>query len=115
MVSNITHRCAAKHRDELPSPHAFQAQGLQPTTSNGSYCASQQNGVLDFRFGSKADICAATSHVRFTPNSDIDCVFRHVPQGPKADIPPHSIPQKRTFGSAVGMSALSAKLDPWNI
>src|SRR5262245_26023282 len=22
------------------------------------------------RFGSKADICAATSHVRFTPNSD---------------------------------------------
>jgi len=29
----------------------------------------------DVRFGSKADICAATSHVRFTPNSDIDCVF----------------------------------------
>jgi hypothetical protein len=24
----------------------------------------------DVRFGSKADICAATSHVRFTPNSD---------------------------------------------
>jgi hypothetical protein len=23
MVSNITHRWAAKHRDELPSPHAF--------------------------------------------------------------------------------------------
>src|SRR5215510_6730579 len=23
MISNITHRCAAKHRDELPSPHAF--------------------------------------------------------------------------------------------
>jgi hypothetical protein len=29
----------------------------------------------DVRFGSKADICAATSHVRFTPNSDIDCVL----------------------------------------
>jgi hypothetical protein len=26
--------------------------------------------MLDVRFGSKADICAATSHVRFTPNSD---------------------------------------------
>jgi hypothetical protein len=28
------------------------------------------------RFGSKADICSAPTHVRFTPNSDIDCVFR---------------------------------------
>jgi hypothetical protein len=27
-------------------------------------------GVSDVRFGSKADICAATSHVRFTPESD---------------------------------------------
>src|SRR6185312_11191318 len=26
--------------------------------------------VSDVRFGSEADICAATSHVRFTPNSD---------------------------------------------
>jgi hypothetical protein len=24
------------------------------------------------RFGSKADICSAKGHVRFTPNSDID-------------------------------------------
>src|SRR5215475_11596674 len=29
--------------------------------------------MADVRFGSKADICAATSHVRFTPNSDIKC------------------------------------------
>jgi hypothetical protein len=28
----------------------------------------------------------AKSHVCFTPNSDIDCVFRHVCFGPKADI-----------------------------
>ena len=26
--------------------------------------------MLDVRFGSKADICGATSHVRFTPDSD---------------------------------------------
>src|SRR5215471_7981306 len=26
--------------------------------------------LADVRFGSKADICVATSHVRFTPNSD---------------------------------------------
>jgi hypothetical protein len=31
----------------------------------------------DVRFGSLADICTAKGHVRFTPNSDIDCVFRH--------------------------------------
>jgi hypothetical protein len=29
----------------------------------------------DVRFGSKADICAATSHVRFTPNSDRESGF----------------------------------------
>jgi hypothetical protein len=44
----------------------------------------------DVRFGSKADICAATSHVRFTPNSDRES---EIPQKamsalpPKADIP----------------------------
>jgi hypothetical protein len=27
------------------------------------------------RFGSKADICAATTHVRFAPNSDRKCGF----------------------------------------
>jgi len=27
--------------------------------------------VLDVRFGSKADICDAKGHVRFTPESDI--------------------------------------------
>jgi hypothetical protein len=26
--------------------------------------------ATNVRFGSKADICGATSHVRFTPNSD---------------------------------------------
>ena len=32
----------------------------------------------DVRFGSKADLCSATTHVRFTPDNDIDCVFRHI-------------------------------------
>ena len=35
---------------------------------------------------SKADMCSAKSHVRFTPKSDIDCVSRHVCFGPIADI-----------------------------
>jgi len=39
--------------------------------------------MMHVRFGSKADICSAQGHVRFTPNSDIDCVFRHVALGQK--------------------------------
>src|SRR5262245_19504852 len=31
--------------------------------------------VCDVRFGSKADMCGATSHVRFTPNSDRESGF----------------------------------------
>ena len=41
------------------------------------------------RFGSKADICAATSHVRFTPNSDRESGFPQTVMSalpPKADI-----------------------------
>src|SRR5215813_5413865 len=37
------------------------------------------------RFGSKADICAATSHVRFTPNSDRESQF---PQRAMSALPP---------------------------
>src|SRR5262245_8977787 len=36
--------------------------------------------------GSKADIFACLHDVRFTPESDIDCVFRHVRYWPKADV-----------------------------
>jgi hypothetical protein len=55
--------------------------------------AAQAYGALiglDVRFGSKADMCAAKGYVCFTPNSDINRVFRHVCFGPKADIPLHS-------------------------
>ena len=31
----------------------------------------------DVRFGSKADMCAAIRHVRFTPNSDGESGFPH--------------------------------------
>src|SRR5689334_5990058 len=44
-------------------------------TSNGTnlhWCSGRgrPQAPTDVRFGSKADICGATSHVRFTPNSD---------------------------------------------
>jgi len=35
----------------------------------GAVCASQQNSGADVRFGSKADIGARPSDVRFTPKS----------------------------------------------
>ena len=34
-----------------------------------SFC--QEFALLNIRFGSKADICSAKRHVRFTPESDI--------------------------------------------
>jgi hypothetical protein len=43
----------------------------------------------DVRFGSEADICAATSHVRFTPNSDRKSGHRQTVMSalpPKADM-----------------------------
>jgi hypothetical protein len=43
----------------------------------------------DVRFGSKADICAAKSDVRFTPNSDRKSGFPHKVMSalpPKADM-----------------------------
>jgi hypothetical protein len=65
--------------------------------------------AINVRFGSEADICAATSHVRFTPNSDHKSghpqtamsalppkadtcgATRDVCFGPIADITPYSI------------------------
>ena len=68
----------------------------------------RSNGVLDHgptihapkayvRFGSKADSCSATTHVRFTPNSDRES--GHVPMVMSA------LPQKRTCAAHSLMSA----------
>jgi hypothetical protein len=56
----------------------------------------------DVRFGSKADICGVTSHVRFTPNSDH--TSRHAANG-------HVwfYPRKRTCAVHVPASALGQK------
>ena len=41
--------------------------------------------IAHVRFGSKADICAATSHVRFTPNSDRES---EIPRKAMSALPP---------------------------
>ena len=59
-------------------------------TSNGSNLhwhsgRGRPQAPTDVRFGSKADICGATSHVRFTPNSDRES---GLPQTAMSALPP---------------------------
>ena len=52
-------------------------------------CASQQTWGANVRFGSKADMCSAQAHVRFTPNSDPKSGLPHKVMSalhPKADM-----------------------------
>jgi len=56
---------------------------------------------MHVRYGSKADICAATSHVRSTPNSDRESV---IPQ--KSCL---LYPWKRTCAAQLVMSAVGQK------
>src|SRR5262245_15533726 len=90
--------------NKFPPPH-----GRLRHERTGHTKHSTWKGFAYVRFGSKADICAATSHVRFTPNSDRECglpqtvmsalplkadmcgALAHVCFGPIADIGPYSI------------------------
>src|SRR5262245_44174322 len=51
-----------------------EGKATSETVCNASSCTAAILSV-HVRFGSKADMCSAKRHVRFTPNSDIDCVF----------------------------------------
>jgi hypothetical protein len=44
---------------------------------------SRPEGIVYVRFGSKADMCSAIGHVRFTPNSDAECVHSNVRLEPR--------------------------------
>ena len=59
-------------------------------------------GRINVRFGSLADICSATSHVRFTPNSDRKS---GLPQTVMSALPP------KADGSEKQMSVLCVGLD----
>src|SRR5262245_43571449 len=62
--------CTTNKTYERASPHS-RPEARHVMVAN---CDNAREGV-DVRFGSKADICSAATHVRFTPNSDIDCAF----------------------------------------
>src|SRR5262249_6320429 len=75
--------------------------------------ALQNSGVVDVRFGSEADICAAISHVRFTPNSDRES--RH-PQPVMSALPPKAGMCGATayvcYGPIADSCAATKKKDP---
>jgi hypothetical protein len=58
---------------------------------------------VDVRFGSQVDICGATSHVRFTPNSDRES--RHLSRGMSA------LPLKADVCSATAHVCFGPKAD----
>ena len=63
-------RCAAENCDELAPSHCL------PRGSGRGMVLAQTTivkGRVHVRFGSKADLCSAKRHVRFTPKSDIKC------------------------------------------
>jgi len=62
---------------------------------------SRPEGIVYVRFGSKADICNAKGHVRFTPNSDRKSGFPHKVVS--------ALPRKRTCAVQLGMSAMGQK------
>ena len=80
-----------------------------------SHCLPRGSGTASYRFkatlgkganvrfGSKADICAATSHVRFTPNSDRES---EIPQKARSALPP-----KGCMCSALGDVRFEPKAD----
>src|SRR6476646_9128021 len=63
--------------------------------SLSQHCHSPGGRLIHVRFGSKADICAAKGHVRFTPSSDRESVPWSCPL----------YPQKRTHALQQRMSA----------
>src|SRR5262249_9578190 len=58
-------------------------RNLTSVESVGLY--ARFGSVTDVRFGSKADMCVAKRHVRFTPNSDRES---EIPQKAMSALPP---------------------------
>jgi hypothetical protein len=87
----------------LPRPLFISVSGAKANWRSGRLCLLSEGDSLTLRnaglrFGSKADVCGATSHIRFTPNSDITAYFR------KRSCPLY--PRKRTWAAQKLMSAL---------
>jgi hypothetical protein len=73
--------------NEISPPHGNRPRGLNLPYRIGSTCPLEGVSLqsADVRFGSKADICSAPTHVRFTPNSDRESGF---PQTVMTALPP---------------------------
>src|SRR5262249_42201520 len=107
---------SADKRNEFPSSHGPPREAedyILPYRRLRAGCATQQIAWLDVRFGSKADICSAKRHVRFTPNSDRESEF---PQRAMSALPPKadmcSAADHVRFGPIADIVALIRTLRP---
>src|SRR5262249_52947589 len=107
-------RLLRSHRERPQRRGTTEKRNELATPSPAQTCTGE--GPAHVRFGSKADICGATSHVRFTPNSDrksgylrfvmsalppradMCSALAHVRFGPKADIEEFGAHQRKTPG-----------------
>jgi hypothetical protein len=58
------------------------SEGLSPLrirATNPPDCLNESGKLVPFRFRSKADLCAAREHVRFTPIATVKADFRKRP------------------------------------
>src|SRR5262249_58349307 len=102
MVSNITHRCAAKHRDELPSPHAF----LKPKDYNlphrmEAIVRHSKMACSTSALGQKPTYALQQAMSALHPIATAKANFR------KGPCPLY--PRKRTCPVQLGMSAMGQK------
>ena len=63
----VTHNCFAKGAVSGLRNHVAHRSGMIVSFGVAEDAAAQRK--VDFRFGSKADMCSAKRHVRFTPKS----------------------------------------------
>src|SRR5262245_12211784 len=64
---------SAASANQLPNPSFLLTQAIKYCHRSGPlgpHYETVSQIALNVRFGSKADICTAPAHVRFTPNSD---------------------------------------------
>src|SRR5262249_61413814 len=69
--------CKTQYRDELTPSHTHLSSGRSIVSAETSALKEAETGfaiatyeLAHVRFGSKANMCSAIGHVRFTPNSD---------------------------------------------
>ena len=83
-------RCTAEKRDELAPPHCLSQTGNRIVAGQTRRLEVVKLALGNVRFGSKADIAASPTNVRFTPESghrQRNCDVRFVPKADTTYLP----------------------------